>query len=56
MAARTLLLKLERAGHIALPARRGASVNARRNLHIDVGGHLKCTTRGHFKMHHFSTV
>jgi transposase-like protein len=22
----------------------------------DVGGHLKCTTRGHFKMHHFSTV
>jgi len=34
MAARTLLLKLERAGHIALPARRGASVNARRNLHI----------------------
>jgi methylase of polypeptide subunit release factors len=21
-----------------------------------VGGHLKCTTRGHFKMHHFSTV
>jgi hypothetical protein len=34
MAARTLLLKLERAGHIVLPARRGASVNARRNLHI----------------------
>jgi len=34
MAARTLLLKLERAGHIALPARRGASVNSRRNLHI----------------------
>jgi hypothetical protein len=22
----------------------------------NVGGHLKCTTRGHFKMHHFSTV
>ena len=21
-----------------------------------VGGHLKCTTRGHFKMHHFLTV
>lgn len=34
MAARTLLLKLERAGHIALPARQGASVNARRNLDI----------------------
>ena len=34
MAARTLLLKLERAGCIALPARRGPSVNARRNLHI----------------------
>jgi hypothetical protein len=25
-------------------------------LPIPVGGHLKCTTRGHFKMHHFSTV
>ena len=23
---------------------------------IVVRGHLKCTTRGHFKMHHFSTV
>ena len=23
---------------------------------ILVRGHLKCTTRGHFKMHHFSTV
>jgi hypothetical protein len=34
MAARTLLLKLDRAGCIALPARRGPSVNARRNLHI----------------------
>lgn len=31
MAARTLLLKLERAGHIRLPARRGPSPNARRN-------------------------
>jgi hypothetical protein len=34
MAARTLLLKLDRAGLIALPARRGPSVNSRRNLHI----------------------
>jgi len=34
MAARTLLLKLDLAGCIALPARRGPSVNARRNLHI----------------------
>jgi|GEM_PF-3105273 len=32
--ARTLLLRLERAGHMALPARRGPSVNARRNLHM----------------------
>jgi len=31
MAARTLLLKLERAGHIRLPARRGSSPNGRRN-------------------------
>ncbi len=31
MAARTLLLKLERAGHIRLPARRGPSPNERRN-------------------------
>ncbi len=37
MAARALLLKLERAGHIRLPARRGPSPNERRNrcvLHI----------------------
>jgi hypothetical protein len=37
MAARTLLLKLERAGHIQLPVRRGTSPNERRNrcvLHI----------------------
>ena len=31
MAARTLLLKLERAGHLRLPARRAPSPNARRN-------------------------
>lgn len=31
MACRSLLLKLERAGHICLPARRGPSVNARRH-------------------------
>ncbi len=34
MAARTLLLKLERAGHIRLPARRTASPNARRNRQV----------------------
>jgi hypothetical protein len=31
MACRTLLLKLERAGHIVLPARRGPSPNSKRN-------------------------
>ena len=31
MAARTLLLKLERAGHLRLPARRAPSPNGRRN-------------------------
>ena len=35
MAARTLLLKLERAGHIRLPARRGPSPNGRRNRHVE---------------------
>jgi hypothetical protein len=34
MAARTLLLKLERAGHIRLPARRGPSPNGRRNQRV----------------------
>jgi hypothetical protein len=34
MAARTLLLKLERAGHLRLPARRGPSPNGRRNRHV----------------------
>lgn len=34
MAARTLLLKLERAGHIRLPARRGCSPNGRRNRNL----------------------
>lgn len=34
MAARTLLLKLERAGYVRLPARRGPSPNARRNRHV----------------------
>ena len=36
MAARTLLLKLERAGHIQLPARRGPSPNGRRNQSVAV--------------------
>jgi hypothetical protein len=34
MAARTLLLKLERAGHLRLPERRAASPNAHRNRRI----------------------
>ena len=34
MAARTLLLKLERAGHIRLPPRRGPSPNGRRNRSV----------------------
>ncbi len=34
MAARSLLLKLERAGYIRLPARRGPSPNAWRNRHV----------------------
>ena len=34
MAARTLLLKLERAGHIRLPPRRGVSPNGRRNRRV----------------------
>jgi len=35
MAARTLLLKLERAGYIRLPARRGPSVNGQRNRRVE---------------------
>jgi hypothetical protein len=35
MAARTLLLKLERAGHFRLPPRRGPSPNGRRNQRVD---------------------
>ena len=34
MAARSLLLKLERAGHIRLPARQGPSPNGWRNRHV----------------------
>jgi len=36
MAARTLLLKLERAGHLHLPARRAPSPNAHRNRRIEL--------------------
>jgi hypothetical protein len=39
MAARTLLLKLERQGHIRLPERRGPSPNGRRNRHVPVVAH-----------------
>lgn len=35
MAARTLLLKLERSGHIRLPARRGPSPNGHRNRRVE---------------------
>lgn len=49
MAARTLLLKLERAGYVRLPARRGPSPNGRRNRQVapvappsqPVGGRLR---------------
>ena len=34
MAARMVLLKLERRGHIRLPGRRGPSPNVRRNRHL----------------------
>jgi hypothetical protein len=39
MAARTLLLKLERSGHIRLPKRRGPSPNAFRNRRVPVVAH-----------------
>ncbi len=39
MAARTLLLKLERAGHIRLPKRRGPSPNGQRNRLVPVVAH-----------------
>ena len=46
MAARTLLLKLERAGHIRLPARRSASSNGRRNRHMPDVQHATDPIRG----------
>ena len=46
MAARTLLLKLERAGHIRLPARRSASPNGRRNRHMPDVKHATEPIRG----------
>jgi len=46
MAARTLLLKLERAGHIRLPARRGPSPNGRRNRFVPVMAHATDPVRG----------
>ena len=46
MAARTLLLKLERAGHIRLPARRGPSPNGRRNRIVPVMAHATDPIRG----------
>ena len=41
MACRSLLLKLERAGHIRLPARRGPSVNERRYRSIPMVEHCR---------------
>jgi hypothetical protein len=41
MACRSLLLKLERAGHIRLPARRGPSVNGRRHRSVPIVQHCR---------------
>ena len=41
MACRSLLLKLERAGHIRLPARHGPSVNDRRHRSVPVVEHSR---------------
>ena len=46
MAARTLLLKLERAGHLRLPARRGPSPNGRRNRLVPVMAQVPDPIRG----------
>lgn len=49
MAARTLLLKLERCGHIRLPKRRGPSPNGQRNRRLAVVAHarepIRCALR-----------
>ena len=41
MACRSMLLKLERAGHIRLPTRRGPSVNARRHRTVPMVAHSR---------------
>ena len=41
MACRSMLLRLERAGHIRLPARRGPSVNARRHRTVPMVAHAR---------------
>ncbi len=46
MAARTLLLKLERQGHIRLPERRSASPNGWRNRHVPIVEHATDPIRG----------
>lgn len=46
MAARTLLLKLERCGYIQLPKRRGPSPNGRRNRLVPVVAHATEPIRG----------
>ncbi|MDP9263949.1 MAG: DUF4338 domain-containing protein [Acidobacteriota bacterium] len=49
MAARTLLLKLERAGHLRLPKRRGPSPNGRRNRRGLLGVHVTDPIRGELR-------
>ena len=46
MAARTLLLKLERAGHIRLPKRRRKSTNGLRNRNAPLVAHATAPIRG----------
>jgi hypothetical protein len=46
MAARTLLLKLERCGFIELPARQRPSTNGFRNRHVPVADHVREPIRG----------
>lgn len=49
MAARTLLLKLERTGYIRLPKRRGPSPNGQRNRRVRLGVHAPDPIRGELR-------
>jgi hypothetical protein len=42
--------------HVGIASQRAITPGLEFEIELGVGGHLKCTTRGHFKMHHFSTV